>query len=342
MLLLLTLLGRFGGKATTYQAVRISGASSGIVRHDEDNDALGERLLAHLEAGAGEAETYDAVLIDEAQDFVPTWFQCARAAMKEPDDGDLIIVGDGSQGLYHQRRDISWKKLGIKAQGRTIHRDFALDKNYRNTREILELAAIFATPTGQKLGDAEADDVIAVTVDPGNALRSSGQQPVLILADNRQAEMRAVVGLVEQLLTGASSFQGFDQPLNPEAIGLLYPYYDRSLFDLKKQLERLAPLVWLSDKQDRDARNKVNAPGLKLHTIHAAKGLQYRVVILLWADQLPSGFENQDEATESRLLYVALTRPEDLLIMTASQPSAFVQQIEASGKAETYIFSENL
>ena len=66
------------------------------------------------------------------------------------------------------------------------------------------------------------------------------------------------------------------------------------------------------------------------------------MVILLWADQLPSGFENQDEATESRLLYVALTRPEDLLIMTASQPSAFVQQIEASGKAETYIFSENL
>jgi hypothetical protein len=35
-------------------------------------------------------------LIDEAQDFAPSWFQCAKAALKEPGDGDLIIVGDGS------------------------------------------------------------------------------------------------------------------------------------------------------------------------------------------------------------------------------------------------------
>ncbi|NJM12942.1 MAG: AAA family ATPase [Synechococcaceae cyanobacterium SM1_2_3] len=308
---------------------------NGIARwNDEDNDILGQRLLAHLEAGAGEAETYDAVLIDEAQDFVPTWFQCARAAMKEPDDGDLIIVGDGSQGLYHQRRDISWKKLGIKAQGRTLHRDFALDKNYRNTREILELAAIFATTTGQKLGEAEADDVIAVAVDPGNAIRSNGQRPILIQADNRLIEIQAVAALVEHLLKGASDFKLFDQPLPPDAIGLLYQRRDSSLFTLKNQLERLAPVVWLSDGNNRNARTQVNAPGLKLQTIHSAKGLQYRVVILLWADQLPSGFERQDEAADSRLMYVALTRPEDLLVITASYPSAFVQRIAESGKVE--------
>lgn len=57
--------------------------------------------------GRGEAESYHAVLIDEAQDFAPSWFQCACAALKDPDDGDLIIVGDGSQGLYRGQRDIS-------------------------------------------------------------------------------------------------------------------------------------------------------------------------------------------------------------------------------------------
>ena len=54
-----------------------------------------------------------------------------------------------------------------------------------------------------------------------------------------------------------------------------------------------------------------------------AEMISYRLPLV--ADHLPSGFEHQDEATGSRLLYVALTRPEDLLIMTVCQPSAFVQ-----------------
>jgi hypothetical protein len=36
---------------------------------------------------------YDAVLIDEAQDWPCSWFQCAKLALKEPETGDLIIVG---------------------------------------------------------------------------------------------------------------------------------------------------------------------------------------------------------------------------------------------------------
>jgi hypothetical protein len=67
---------------------------------------------------------------------------------------------------------------------------------------------------------------------------------------------------------------------------------------------------------------------------HAAKGLQYRVVILLWADQLPGSFANSDEAADHCLMYVALTRPEDLLFITASRPSPFVQRIQDSGKVE--------
>ncbi|MCB1820114.1 MAG: NERD domain-containing protein, partial [Candidatus Competibacteraceae bacterium] len=314
---------------------------NGITRQrDEDNDSLGERLRAHLEAGRGEAETYDAILIDEAQDFAPSWFQCAKAAMKEPDDGDLIIVGDGSQGLYRGQRDISWKKLGIKAQGRTVHRDFALDKNYRNSREILELAAAFATTTDTVA--TEADHLQAVTVNPINAVRRTGQRPVLILAQNRRQETLAVVGIVEQLLNGASGFRGFDQPLPPEDIGLLYPRYDHSILDLKKRLERHGPVVWMTDKNDRNARQKVNAPGLKLHTIHVAKGLQYRVVILLWADQLPGTFADSDEAADCCLMYVALTRPEDLLFITVSQPSPFVQRIQDSGKVEVRQLCQSL
>ena len=97
-----------------------------------------ERLLQRLQQGEGEANIYDAVFIDEAQDFSKTWFLCAKLALKEADDGDLLIVGDGSQSLY-RRRNFTWKEAGVNAVGRTINTRFDLDKNYRNTQEILKL-----------------------------------------------------------------------------------------------------------------------------------------------------------------------------------------------------------
>ena len=122
----------------------------------ENDEELGNRLLQTLENGAPDSEKYDAIMVDEAQDFSASWFSCVLEAMKDRNDGELIIVGDGSQGLY-PRGKVSWKKIGINAQGRTIHKKFDLDKNYRNSREILELAALFANKS-----DDEDEDKIGV------------------------------------------------------------------------------------------------------------------------------------------------------------------------------------
>jgi superfamily I DNA and RNA helicase len=48
----------------------------------EEDGAFGERLLARLRGDAGLRGRYDAVLIDEAQDWPCSWFQCARLALK--------------------------------------------------------------------------------------------------------------------------------------------------------------------------------------------------------------------------------------------------------------------
>ena len=66
-----------------------------------------------------------------------------RRTLKEPDDGDLVIVGDGSQSLY-RKRPYTWKDEGVHASGRTINTKFDLDRNYRNTAEILAAAHSFA------------------------------------------------------------------------------------------------------------------------------------------------------------------------------------------------------
>ena len=66
---------------------------------DEEDGAFGERLLARLQGDTG----LRAVLIDEAQDWPCSWFQCARLALKEPETGDLMIVGGRGTGSVEQR-----------------------------------------------------------------------------------------------------------------------------------------------------------------------------------------------------------------------------------------------
>ena len=82
----------------------------------EDDASLGSRLLEHLQHHAGDSRKYDAILVDEAQDFPPIWFSCILEALTDPLDGDLLIVCDGNQGI-RLIDSVSWKSLGIKAAG---------------------------------------------------------------------------------------------------------------------------------------------------------------------------------------------------------------------------------
>lgn len=138
---------------------------------------------ARLHDAPAQRGRYDAVLIDEAQDWPCSWFRCARLALKEPDSGDLLIVGDGSQSLY-RKRDFTWGDAGIQASGRVINKRFDLDRNCRNTAEILRAARAFSAR--QATG---AEGVLALPVEPDTAIRS-GPEPWLIRLDDAASEVR--------------------------------------------------------------------------------------------------------------------------------------------------------
>jgi superfamily I DNA/RNA helicase len=172
------------------------GTQRNSVRFDEDDEYFGELLLQRLQHGDGETQKYDAVFIDEAQDFSKTWFMCSKLALKEPDDGDLLIVGDGTQSLY-RRRKFTWREAGINAQGRTINTRFDLDKNYRNTREIIKLAAEFVS-TGSERNDPESG-LQTIKPNPDMALRS-GPVPEMLAAPTVKDEVRAAVKRIRDWL----------------------------------------------------------------------------------------------------------------------------------------------
>ena len=298
----------------------------------EPDESLGLRLKKYFQEGHGDSRRFDAVLLDEAQDFDPSWFGCVLEAMKEPEDGDLLIVGDRNQSIY-AARPIVWSSVGIKAKGRTICSAFDLDKNYRNSREILELAAAFANDQ-EELTD---DHFGIVAVDPAKSLRATGVTPLLISCRSRRDECQQALSVVASLLqVNGYKDARFPTPLAPSEIGVLYPWMPNKesplLTEFIKGLQTLAPVVRLHG-EDRD---RVGDPGIKVQSIHQAKGLQYRAVILLWADRLPKPFSDSNPADDAKLMYVALTRPEDYLVITHSERSAFIDRIQQSDKVVPY------
>jgi hypothetical protein len=101
---------------------------------EEYNEFLGQQVIQRLNT-LPTADHYDSVLVDEGHTFSRSWFMGCVAALKDPVNGDLLIVNDGSQSLY-QRRKFTWKSVGVQAMGRSRR----LSQNYRNTQEILSAA----------------------------------------------------------------------------------------------------------------------------------------------------------------------------------------------------------
>lgn len=319
----------FDGWAKANRVVRQRGTDN---QPSETDESLGLRLTKHLQDGHGDSRRFDAVLVDEAQDFDRSWFECVLEAMKDPEDGDLLIVGDRQQGIYGSK-PIVWSSVGIKAKGRTIHSAFDLDKNYRNSREILELAAAFA----QDQEDLTDDRFGVVPVDPAKSLRATGVIPLLVQGNSRRHECQRASSIVAALLhANGCKDPRFPDPLGPSQIGVLYPWMPNKesplMAEFLKGLRTLAPVVRLHGED----RCRVDEAGIKVQTIHGSKGLQYRAVILLWADRLPRSFPDIDPAEDPKLMYVALTRAEDHLFIIHSEPSSFIDRIRQSGKVAAY------
>jgi hypothetical protein len=301
-------------------------ATNGATWDSNDDSHLGQGLLELLRSEkhpAPDARRYDSVLIDEGQDFESDWFGCALAAMKEPKNGDLLIVGDANQGMY-RRTKISWKQLGIEAQGRTQY----LALHYRNTRPILRLASLFSA----KAGADDEDGLGQVWSDPESSARIHGPDPRLVLRPNKKEEVEHAADIVADLLRGLW-FGEKIEPVRPQDIGIVYP---RLRSDDRKLIKNLCgllekddcPAIWLSESSA--ARRRIGEPGVKIVTAHAAKGLQFKAVLFLFANECPARFADTSEADERRLYYVALTRAEDFLAVSHSGDSKFIDEIKAA------------
>jgi len=127
------------------------------------------RQMAELAAALPASERFDAVVVDEAQDFADAWWEPLLAALSDEDDGGIFVFSDEGQRVF-DRQGVPPVQLV----------PLVLDQNLRNTRQI---AGSFTSLVGQrmKLLGGDGPDVRFVACASADALAAADDQIDLLL-----------------------------------------------------------------------------------------------------------------------------------------------------------------
>jgi len=258
------------------------------------NETVPNLLTDMLTALGDDKITYDAILIDEAQDFEDIWFKSIMQVLNSRSDS-LLITCDGLQGIYARKR-FTWSSVGIQARGRVRR----FQKSYRTPIEI-GFVAQETLPQAIKELIGKFDEFLATQ-------EFIGTHGIFefILSRTRDEEYRKLADKISNLLK------------TPQEILVLFKYnmekrnYKHPFFDYLRQLH----INW-KDLLEYDYRT----PGLLIGTLHGTKGLEADTIIIPEVNTYKSDQDRQ-------LLYVGMTRTKKKLILSANESTAFVKTLQ--------------
>lgn len=248
---------------------------------------------------------FDFAVVDEAQDLSVAHLRFLAALGAHRPDA-LFFAGDLGQRIFQQ--PFSWKSLGVDIRGRSR----TLRINYRTSHQIRQQA-------DRLLGDQSLD------VDGNAEVRSdtvsvfNGPPPVVQVTKSESEEIKAVgAWLAEQEQAGVL----------PQEFGV----FVRSPAQLERARAAVAALGMPFKVLDEHAETAIGH--VSIATMHLAKGLEFRAVVVMACDDEVMPLQERIETvgddadlhevyeTERHLLYVACTRARDQLLVTGVEPAS--------------------
>ncbi|GGM40433.1 hypothetical protein GCM10011351_28230 [Paraliobacillus quinghaiensis] len=312
-----------GGKGTPQKLTKNSKTRAAIYQLKETYDKLllAERMvdfktmnqLALTEALEPKHSKYTHIIIDESQDLTKVQLKFLKSIYQDKSYSSIMFVADNTQSIYSH----SW--FGKGRPYTTIGYDMSgkartLSKNYRTTTEISKAA----------YGLIEHDEQIKGNVDfvKPALIDRHGHPPIYRFFKSNSEQTDYLINEIEALHND-------------------YDYRDICLVAREKRIMESAatslenagiPCQILKTKEP-----KFGDDSLKLITMHSIKGLEFKVIFLINLDDevIPnvSQMDVDDEemlfSEERKLLYVGMTRANDLLYMSSvKKPSFFIKEID--------------
>lgn len=270
----------------------------GLTTHAAMFTALAERL-------ADGKSPFDHVVVDEAQDLSVAQLRFI-ASLGGGRPNAIFFAGDIGQRIFQQ--PFSWKALGVDVRGRSR----TLRVNYRTSHQIRSQADRLL---GESLTDVDGiEEVRSDTVSVFN-----GPAPHLLELPDQAGECRAVAEWLERRRA---------EGMVPHEIGIFVR--------APAQLDRARAAVASSGMEAVVLDERVEpTPGkVAISTMHLAKGLEFRAVVVMACDDEVIPLQERIETvgddadlqevydTERQLLYVACTRARDHLLVTSVKPAS--------------------
>jgi hypothetical protein len=237
-------------------------------------------VLEGIQAGKIRPEPFDAVLIDEAQDFAPSWIEVLKHLLRA--QGGLIFMADDpSQSIY---RYYSWEEKGIPVVGRTRW----LRIPYRNTREIYQAAYEVIRDDETLRKHLEQEMGITLEPDLTSEYLRSGPRPQIRKFKSEADEFDFIAREIRWLLRN-----GVDA---------------RQMAVLHRRRSGV-----------RKLQSHLRGLGVDAATFHSLKGLEFDTVFITQAQYgFPESIMASEHALseERRLFYMSMTRARQRLYMS--------------------------
>ena len=290
----------------------------GCVLRDDEFDAFADDVIQQMFMHDFLWETYDTVLLDEAQDLKQYVGPLLQAITLQSTN---IIVGVGTgQNLYLETAP-AWLDAFMNES-----EVCELDQVYRTTAQIFQAAQIVC----EAFTSNEKIETVAKRVLSGRChglreevrpLRSIGRPPAIrrykveASSDNKNAEMH-IAGMktqVDAILSELDEDEKFS-----DILFLIPSNKSPTYHALLKALDILdVPRIDFTIKENRNTTPKDHQ--VRISTFHSSRGVEARIVVLLDLDRLA-------ERTRARQqLYIGLTRAIRLAIVL--EPDIAVSQL---------------
>jgi hypothetical protein len=271
------------GRASRYSELFEAGHTQAL---DVGLAAEAEAILRDEELGLL-VPRFDAILVDEGQDFRPEWWNALRLALRE--GGEMLLVADRAQDVYGQNQrwtEQAMQGAGFRGRWSELEGSYRLPdtltghaRQFAGLHLALEESELPDRPAQLQVADEaailgwrqveEPHLVDAATRAIGDILRESRATPGLVAVAD-------VVALCDRKQDGVALAHALER----EGVRCI------TTFDSDPRVERKKKLSFLKG----DARVKVT-------TIHSYKGWEGRALVVVASD-----------ACSAPLLYTALTR----------------------------------
>jgi predicted acetyltransferase len=281
-----------------------------------------ETLMSDVESGKRRLPVYDAILIDEGQDFESSWLKIVSLCLNK-ETGSLLLVEDRAQDIYKRKSSLA-KDTGLDFRGRSK----ILNINYRNTAEILNFAWDFYK-THAAIKDKvkqELSDVLEII--PPRGSKRSGPAPKVLRLQSMTDEVKLVAQLIERIHV--------EKKIPYSEFAILYRVKkdwrgDYAELAIKAMKWKKIPYYWITENQAAKKKFNRNDQTVKISTIDSAKGLDFKVVFIINVDNMPFKLEESKER-EISLLYIAMTRASEILYLLFSGDSEFTRYLESTSQ----------